>query len=105
VGASPLIARPCFCDDRQRAQDCRGEDPARVVVGEDSVLLREGIVRVLGEAGASRSWRRRAMPRSWCDGCPRGADVAGVDIRMPPTESTHRPTADFRPVVGIRGGP
>ena len=31
--------------------DGRGEDHVRVVVGEDSVLLREGIVRVLGEAG------------------------------------------------------
>jgi hypothetical protein len=31
--------------------------------------------------------------------------VAVVDIRMPPTESTHDRQRPFGPVVGIRGGP
>jgi DNA-binding NarL/FixJ family response regulator len=59
----------------------------RVVIAEDSVLLREGLVRVLeadgfevaaqvGDADALREAVRRERP-----------DVALVDIRMPPTQS------------------
>jgi DNA-binding NarL/FixJ family response regulator len=59
----------------------------RVVVGEDSVLVREGIVRVLGRAGfevvaqagdAAELMRKVSAPRP---------DVAVVDVRMPPTET------------------
>jgi DNA-binding NarL/FixJ family response regulator len=59
----------------------------RVVIADDSVLLREGLVRLLGDAGldvvaqvgdaeALRSAVRRVRP-----------DVAIVDIRMPPTHT------------------
>ncbi len=59
----------------------------RVVVGEDSVLLREGIVRVLGEAGfevVAQAADADELVRKVSAHKP---DVAVVDIRMPPTET------------------
>ena len=59
----------------------------RVVVGEDSVLLREGIVRVLGEAGfevVAQAGDADELVRKVSAHKP---DVAVVDIRMPPTET------------------
>jgi DNA-binding NarL/FixJ family response regulator len=58
--------------------------PVRVVVGEDDVLMREGIVRVLEEAGFevvaqagdADSFLRKALAYH--------PDVAVVDVRMPP---------------------
>jgi DNA-binding NarL/FixJ family response regulator len=59
-------------------------DPVRVVVGEDDVLLREGIVRLLGEAGFevvaqagdADDFLRRALAHR--------PDVAVIDVKMPP---------------------
>ena len=59
-------------------------DPVRVVIGEDDVLLREGISRLLAEAGFevlaqagdAESFLRRALAHR--------PDVAVVDIQMPP---------------------
>jgi DNA-binding NarL/FixJ family response regulator len=59
-------------------------EPLRVVVGEDDVLLREGIVRLLDEAGFdvvaqagdAESFLRRALAHR--------PDVTLVDVRMPP---------------------
>jgi DNA-binding NarL/FixJ family response regulator len=59
----------------------------RVVVGEDSVLMREGIVRVLGEAGfevVAQAGDAEDLMRKVSAHKP---DVAVVDIRMPPTET------------------
>jgi DNA-binding NarL/FixJ family response regulator len=59
----------------------------RVVVGEDSVLLREGIVRVLGEAGfevVAQAGDAEELVRKVSAHKP---DVAVVDIKMPPTET------------------
>jgi DNA-binding NarL/FixJ family response regulator len=59
----------------------------RVVVGEDSLLLREGIVRVLGEAGfevVAQAGDAEELLRKVSAHKP---DVAVVDIRMPPTET------------------
>ena len=59
----------------------------RVVVGEDSLLLREGIVRVLGDAGfevVAQAGDADELVRKVCAHKP---DVAVVDIRMPPTET------------------
>jgi DNA-binding NarL/FixJ family response regulator len=67
--------------------DRRGEDVVRVVVGEDSLLLREGIVRVLGEAGfdvVAQAGDAQELLRQVSAHRP---DVAVVDIRMPPTET------------------
>jgi DNA-binding NarL/FixJ family response regulator len=59
-------------------------DPVRVVIGEDDVLLREGIARLLAEAGFdvvsqagdAEAFLRKAMAHK--------PDVAVVDIQMPP---------------------
>ena len=59
----------------------------RVVVGEDSLLLREGIVRVLGEAGfdvVAQAGDAEELLRQVSAHKP---DVAVVDIRMPPTDT------------------
>jgi len=59
----------------------------RVVIGEDDVLLREGIARILGEAGYevvaqagdAEDLLRKALAHR--------ADVAIVDVKMPPERS------------------
>jgi DNA-binding NarL/FixJ family response regulator len=59
----------------------------RVVVGEDSLLLREGIVRVLAAAGfdvVAQAGDAEDLVRKVYAHKP---DVAVVDIRMPPTET------------------
>ena len=59
----------------------------RVVVGEDSLLLREGIVRVLRDAGfevVAQAGDAEDLVRKVCAHKP---DVAVVDIKMPPTET------------------
>jgi DNA-binding NarL/FixJ family response regulator len=62
----------------------RVADPITVVVGEDDVLMREGIVRLLteagfevaGQAGDAEAFLRKALAHR--------PDVAVVDVRMPP---------------------
>jgi DNA-binding NarL/FixJ family response regulator len=62
-------------------------DPVRVVVADDAVLLREGLARLLTEAGfavvglAEDGDELLALVEST------GPDVAIVDIRMPPTHT------------------
>ena len=57
----------------------------RVVIAEDSVLLREGLVRLLEVAGievAAAVGDAGAMLRAVAEG---GSDTVIVDVRMPPT--------------------
>jgi DNA-binding NarL/FixJ family response regulator len=59
----------------------------RIVVGEDSVLLREGIVRLLSDAGldvVGQAGDAEDLLRKVSAHRP---DVAVVDIRMPPTDT------------------
>src|SRR3954451_6815425 len=61
--------------------------PFRVVIGEDDVLMREGIVRLLTEAGfdvVSQAGDAEAFLRKALAHKP---DVAVVDIQMPPGRS------------------
>lgn len=59
--------------------------PVRIVVGEDDVLLREGIVRLLtetgfevvGQAGDAKTLLRKALAH--------GPDVVIADVQMPPS--------------------
>jgi DNA-binding NarL/FixJ family response regulator len=78
----------------------------RVVIGEDSVLLREGVARILSEAGfdvvgqAGTAEELLLKVRSYAP------DVAVVDIRMPPTQSDEglRAAQEIRgryPEVGV----
>jgi CheY-like chemotaxis protein len=67
--------------------DTAGGVPVRVVVADDAVLLREGLARLLGEAGfevaglaGDAAGLLELVQRT-------GPDVAIVDIRMPPTHT------------------
>lgn len=63
-------------------------DELRVVIAEDSVLLREGMVRLLteagidvvGQAGDAEDLLRKVRAHK--------PDVAVIDVRMPPTKTT-----------------
>jgi DNA-binding NarL/FixJ family response regulator len=81
-------------------------DPVRVVIGEDDVLLREGIVRLLDEAGFeilaqagdAEDFLRRALAHR--------PDVAVVDVKMPPgrTDDGLRAALELRarhPDIGV----
>ena len=59
----------------------------RVVVADDDMLTREGIIRLLGDAGVHVVEPPRTPTRScvWSQSMP--PDAAIVDIRMPPTYS------------------
>jgi DNA-binding NarL/FixJ family response regulator len=62
-------------------------DPVRVVLGEDDVLMREGIARLLTEAGfdvAAQAGDAEAFLRKALAHRP---DAAVVDVRMPPGRS------------------
>ena len=78
----------------------------RIVLADDSVLLREGIARLLEDAGfeivgqAGNADELMLKVRSY------SPDVAIVDIRMPPTHTTEgldaaRVIRDEQPAVGI----
>jgi DNA-binding NarL/FixJ family response regulator len=59
----------------------------RVAIAEDSVLLREGLARLLGDAGfdvVARCADADELRRAMRDPLP---DIAVVDIRLPPTHS------------------
>src|SRR5262245_49965494 len=57
----------------------------RVVLAEDSLLLREGLVRLLGEAGAQVVAAVGDGPALVGAVVAHRPDVAVVDVRMPPT--------------------
>jgi DNA-binding NarL/FixJ family response regulator len=58
--------------------------PVRVVVGEDDVLLREGIVRLLVEAGFTVPAQAGDAEEFLRKALAHRPDVAVVDIQMPP---------------------
>jgi DNA-binding NarL/FixJ family response regulator len=64
-----------------------GERPVRVVIAEDSVLLREGIASLLGEAGFEVVGQSATAEDLLLKVRSYQPDVAIVDIRMPPTHS------------------
>jgi DNA-binding NarL/FixJ family response regulator len=59
----------------------------RVVVADDSVLLREGIVRLLGEAGFEVVGQAGDADDLMRKVSAHKPDIAIVDIRMPPTNT------------------
>ena len=60
--------------------------PLRVVIAEDSVLLREGLVRLLEESGAAVVARVGDGPSFVAAVVEHRPDVSVVDVRMPPTQ-------------------
>jgi DNA-binding NarL/FixJ family response regulator len=61
--------------------------PARVVIGEDDVLMREGIARILGEAGYDVVAQAGDAEELLRKALAHHADVAIVDVKMPPDRS------------------
>jgi DNA-binding NarL/FixJ family response regulator len=59
----------------------------RVIVAEDSVLLREGVVRLLGEAGFEVVGQAGDGEELMRKARAHKPDVAIIDIRMPPTHT------------------
>jgi DNA-binding NarL/FixJ family response regulator len=61
-----------------------GERGLRVLVAEDSVLLREGLVRLLGEGGCEVVAQAGDAPDLLRKARAHKPDVAVIDVRMPP---------------------
>jgi DNA-binding NarL/FixJ family response regulator len=59
----------------------------RVVIADDSVLLREGVARLLGEAGFEVAGQAGDADELLAEVEAKRPDVAIVDIRMPPTHT------------------
>src|SRR5262245_8685040 len=78
----------------------------RVVIAEDSVLLREGIARILEEAGFEIVGQSSTADDLLLKVRSYDPDVAIVDIRMPPSHTDEGPTAaktirEKHPKVGV----
>jgi DNA-binding NarL/FixJ family response regulator len=58
--------------------------PVRIVIGEDDVLMREGIVRLLTEASFEVVAQAGDAPEFLRKALAHRPDVAVVDVRMPP---------------------
>jgi len=58
----------------------------RVVIAEDSVLLREGLARLIEESGATVVARVGDGPSFVAAAVEHRPDVSVVDVRMPPTQ-------------------
>ena len=81
------LDEPGFGGDFPALRARPGATPLRVVLADDSVLLREGIARLLEEAGfevVAQSGNAEDLLRHVAMHKP---DVAVVDIRMPPTQT------------------
>lgn len=64
-----------------------GRAPVRVVVADDAVLIREGVVRILREAGFEVQAQAGTAEELLLHVRSHPPDVAVVDIRMPPTHT------------------
>ena len=71
----------------------------RVIVADDSAVIREGVVRILGESGADVVAQARTADELLALVDDLVPDLAIVDIRMPPSD-----TAGLRAAVRIRDG-
>src|SRR5262249_14707777 len=70
-----------------RRHSAARRDPVRVVVADDSVLLREGVARVLADQAIDVVGKASSAPELLEQVEADKPDVAIVDIRMPPTHS------------------
>ena len=84
-----LGARPAgtsdFCADFTNCGCFRYKSRMRVLVADDSVLLREGLLRLLDEAGHTVVAAVGDAPSLLSAAVEHRPDAAVVDIRMPPT--------------------
>ncbi len=63
-----------------------GPEPLRVVIAEDSVLLREGLARLISESGGTVVAAVGDGPSLVAAVQAHRPDVSVVDVRMPPTQ-------------------
>lgn len=80
--------------------------PLRLVVADDSVLLREGLIRVFGEAGFETVGAYGDAEALLADVPELAPDVAVLDVRMPPSFRDEGVRAALRlrashPAVGV----
>jgi DNA-binding NarL/FixJ family response regulator len=73
------------CDDLNRAND--GTPPIRVVLADDSMLLREGIASLLGGKGFDIVGQSGTADDLLLKVRSYSPDIAIVDIKMPPTQT------------------
>jgi DNA-binding NarL/FixJ family response regulator len=59
----------------------------RLIIADDSMLLREGLARLLTEAGFDVAGTAETAPALLCQVAHDPPDVAIVDIKMPPTHT------------------
>jgi DNA-binding NarL/FixJ family response regulator len=59
-------------------------EPLRILVADDSVVIRQGVVRILQEAGMTVVGEARSADELLALVAAQAPDVAVVDIRMPP---------------------
>ena len=83
-----------------------GRYPVRVVLADDAALLREGVARLLGEAGFDVVGQSSTAEDLLLKVTSYSPDVAITDIRMPPTQTDEglRAALDIRsrhPTVGV----
>ncbi|MQS17836.1 response regulator transcription factor [Streptomyces kaniharaensis] len=76
------------------------DKPLRVVLAEDSVILRDGMVELLGARGCTVVATAGTAPELIAAVAEHRPDVAVVDIRMPPTHTDE----GIRAAVEIRAG-
>ena len=69
----------------------------RVIVADDSAVIREGVVRILGAGGADVVGQARTAEELLSLVSELAPDLAVIDIRMPPSD-----TAGLRAAVRIR---
>ena len=69
----------------------------RVIVADDSAVIREGVVRILGAGGADVVGQARTAEELLSLVAEMEPDLAVIDIRMPPSD-----TAGLRAAVRIR---
>jgi DNA-binding NarL/FixJ family response regulator len=85
IGHPPQAATDLSAADNRRRREPQAH--VRVVIAEDSVLLREGIARLLEESGfevAGQAQDAEGLLRQVDTHRP---DVAIIDVRMPPTHT------------------
>ena len=74
-------------EPERRRNASAGGDPVRAVIAEDSVLLREGVARVLDDADIDVVGACETADDLLVKVATHAPDIAIVDIRLPPTHS------------------
>src|SRR5262249_26858380 len=105
AASTGIVAAGARASNRIAAASCQTR-VMRVVVAEDVMLMREGIVRVLRDEGVEVVAEAADQTGLMSALAAHGPDCAIVDIRMPPTHTDEgivaaRRIREFHPNVGI----